>query len=113
MKINNSLKKKNNSVNERSEIKPFTTRVPQGQRLHLFHDYLSTRHLPYSYPYGYILVSEQQKAGIWAGTREYLPGYRPAAIILAYISSGDSESEPPEPPGRPSASLSTQAKVAF
>lgn len=29
MKINNSLKKKNNSVNERSEIKPFTTRVPQ------------------------------------------------------------------------------------
>uniref|UniRef100_UPI003FEE9125 hypothetical protein n=1 Tax=Parabacteroides distasonis TaxID=823 RepID=UPI003FEE9125 len=65
-------------VNERSEIKPFTTRVPQGQRLHLFHDYLSTRHLPYSYPYGYILVSTYLHPCIRTDTKMQIRRYKDA-----------------------------------
>ena len=57
--------------------------------------------------------TEDEQGTIWFKDQICVPEIDTAAIILAYISSGDSESEPPEPPGRPSASLSTQAKVAF
>ncbi|KDS40762.1 MULTISPECIES: hypothetical protein [Parabacteroides] len=51
---------------------------PRSGFLLPFHDYLSTRHLPYSYPYGYILVSTYLHPCIRTDTKMQIRRYKDA-----------------------------------
>ena len=63
----------------RSTIPPYIPAArPRSGFLLPFHDYLSTRHLPYSYPYGYILVSTYLRPCIRTDTKMQIRRYKDA-----------------------------------